>query len=110
MREDELEPFIRDYAAVHWSTVHPPMGQEELTVILRDHAAFLRNGRASTLPERPAPWPARGPLGMSDDELSAFVRDNKIEFYRGPDDGERELEEMLAAVKRAKPGRLPETS
>jgi hypothetical protein len=110
MREDELEAFIRDTAAVHWSAVHPPMGEEELAVILRDHAAFLRNARPPTLPERPDPPPVRGPLGMSGDELSAFIRDNKIEFYRRPDDGERELEEMLAAVKRAKPGRLPETS
>jgi hypothetical protein len=43
---------------------------------------------------------------MSDDELSTFIRDNKIECHPGPDDeGERAFEEMLAAVGRAKPGR-----
>ena len=49
---------------------------------------------------------AARPLGVSDDEFLAFIRDNKIEFHPGPDDeGERAFEEMLAAVRRAKPGR-----
>ena len=103
MREsDELETFIRDTAAVHWSTIHPPMGEEELLVILRDHAAFLRNRRPPPLPERPAPPPFRGVLAMTnDDELSAFIRDNGIKFYRGPNlEAEREAE-IFKAIRGA---------
>ena len=61
--------------------------------------------------KKPAPWPApgdsrvHGVLAMSDDEFADFVRDNRIEFHPGPEDGEREFEEMFAAVRRAKPGR-----
>ena len=42
---------------------------------------------------------------MSDDELSAFICENKIEFYRGPNpEAEREAE-IFKAIERAKPGR-----
>jgi hypothetical protein len=45
------------------------------------------------------------PLTMSDDELSPFIRDKKIEFYRGPNpEAEREAE-IFEAITRAKPGR-----
>jgi hypothetical protein len=46
-----------------------------------------------------------GVLGMTDDELSTFIRDNNIEFYRGPNpEAEREAE-IFEAITRAKPGR-----
>jgi hypothetical protein len=42
---------------------------------------------------------------MSGDELSAYIRDYKIEFYRGPNlEAEREAE-IFEAIRRAKPGR-----
>jgi hypothetical protein len=95
------------------------MGESELAAFirdLRDHAAFLRNGRPSTLPlESPDPPPFRGALAMSDDELSAFIRDNKIEFPGPTPESEAEAEweaKLFEAIEsgeigRKKPGRIP---
>jgi hypothetical protein len=100
MRESELAAFIRDYAAAHRPV---DMGEEEFVVILRDHAAFLRNGRPPTL-ALPDPPPFRGVLDMSDDELETFIRDNGIKFYRGSNPVAEREAEIFKAITRAKPG------
>jgi hypothetical protein len=111
MGEDDLELFVRDTAAIHWSAVTPPMTEEEFAVILRHHAAFLRNG----LPKEPPRTLPRGPLGMSDDELTAFIRDNRIKFpVPTPEDKVEaawwaKLFEAIESggIGREKPGRKP---
>jgi hypothetical protein len=126
MGEDELELFVCNTAAIHWSFVTPPMSEEEFAVILRHHAAFLRNGRAPTLPLKTINGaPSRGVL-VSDDELSAFIRGNHITFPAPTAESEPEarlealneaiesgaIETVIEAIEsgaiyRKKPGRKP---
>jgi hypothetical protein len=100
MGEDELELFVRDTAAAHWSVVTPPMSEEAFAVILRHHAAFLRNGLSK---ESLGALP-RGPLGMSDDELEFFTPtpESKAEA-----EWEAKLFEAIESgeIGRGKPGR-----
>jgi hypothetical protein len=113
--EDELAAFIREHAAL----LRPvTLGEEEFAVILHGYADFLRNGR---LKEPAIPLkatdraPFRSVLAMSEDESTAFVRDNKIEFPTPTPESETEKRweaKLFKAIEsgeigREKPGRKP---
>jgi hypothetical protein len=111
--EDELAAFIREHAAL----LRPvTLGEEEFAVILHGYADFLRNSR----PKEPAiplkatdRAPLRGTLAMSEDELTAFICDNKIEFPAPTPESEAQAEweaRLFEAIEtgeigRKKPGR-----
>jgi hypothetical protein len=48
------------------------------------HPSWPHRRRTDALVKKIDCAPRCGPLGMSDDELSAFIHDNKIKFCRGP--------------------------
>jgi hypothetical protein len=113
--EDELAAFIRDHAAL----LRPAtMGEEEFAVSLHGYADFLRNGwpKEPAIPlKATARTPPRSALVMSEDELEAYIRDNKIESFVPTPESEAEQRweaQLLEAIEsgeigRKKPGRKP---